>query len=157
MEYEEISENQWRTIQYNGGKIAQIKERAFRVVKNLAATFNEKEPGGVDGVMVAAVAENEFLGTLSSPFGECRFSLRLAHHKEAIVGHLVVERKSRDNRDRVVWEPVWSVLVPHDGRVLSTTGANALSTNLFSHFGDDASNGTFEFGMKVLYSLIKTR
>lgn len=157
MEYQAITEAQWRSIQQNGSDIPRIRERAEKLIRNFAALFNEKTPGGVAGVAVTTLPEGEFLGAVLSPFGEGRFCFNLAHHQQAIFGYVVVERKSRDNRDNVIWQPVWSVFVPEQGAIFSGDGEGSSKYNIFTHHSDDASNATFEFGMKVLYSLIEKR
>lgn len=120
MRFQAIEEKDWRLIQSGSHNIRKIKERAGRIVDRLIDYWNDKQNGGVNGLLFdkpKATANAGILADVTSHFGSGR--LRFGWSRTTggdglpdLCGLIVLDRSTVDSGDVPLWEPVLSLTVP---------------------------------------------
>lgn len=147
-----IPETAWRKTAYVAKEKEAVESVADKLLKAMISTSKDLADHG-QPIDIEVVDKNDIniLATISTHFGQGRLVLEWDLSRDQLAGLLVVEKKSRDRMDRVVWIPVWGLSIPQHGN--PTTLDGTFSIKLTDYLGGDRRQTVFEGLMCIVYAI----
>lgn len=151
MKFRLVSENELDQVRNLDGAAGAIRRKAKALLEHLGSEFNNSEPGGISGVAFLYLESERAIGTVKTKFGNGRLRLTWTHNGSQLIGEVIVDRETFDQRDRQCWEPVYSFLLAEQGGWMPSNTGNEIPYYLKA----DPATRYWALGASIVYAILK--
>jgi hypothetical protein len=147
-----VQEEKWRAFDQAVDHSARLRDRTKKFVSAIGKLFGQSDVNQRVGLQVQAVDEDgDIAANIATPFGKGRLSLQWAVPTEDAIAIVVVERQSKDQYGRDLWQPVWHINIPPYDDPYVGEGQDRLRIPLSHGHGQDLAMALYKTGMSICY------
>lgn len=155
MQFAPISDDQLKAVPNLRENAVALRARVHALVASLHRYFDHEQVKVGLGVEFRMVNDGtRALADIDTPAGRGRLIHAWGADTGGITAIVVVEKATFDDRDRIVWKPVWGIDVPRFEDPYAGIGVDCLRIPLNDPFGDRLNRAIYEAGSAIVAAVV---